>query len=213
MTTHPVENEMYSAVIESPRDSQVGRGRRAGARSPLLCLRVDISIPDRMPNRRTVVAPSRNPGVGRLFASAAGQRASSRRFEKAKGPPRQQTDVAGGDTCAARRSPGVFVLHRAGVNGGGSTLAISKAPTRPLPAGRSETQKGRDGVRRRCSRTSLLPRKVAHGDARLRGRRPGSCPRSADAEKYRARIARLRQSLVVHERNIEALKKELAAVR
>jgi hypothetical protein len=35
----------------------------------------------------------------------------------------------------------------------------------------------------------------------------------ADAEKYRARIARLRQSLTVHEKNIEALKKELAAVK
>ena len=35
----------------------------------------------------------------------------------------------------------------------------------------------------------------------------------ADAEKYRARIARLRQSVSVHEKNIEALKKELAAVK
>ena len=29
----------------------------------------------------------------------------------------------------------------------------------------------------------------------------------ADAEKYRARIARLRQSLAVHERNVEALRR------
>jgi hypothetical protein len=35
----------------------------------------------------------------------------------------------------------------------------------------------------------------------------------ADAEKYRARIARLRQATAVHEKNIEALKKELAAVK
>jgi len=35
----------------------------------------------------------------------------------------------------------------------------------------------------------------------------------ADAEKYRTRIARLRQSVAVHEKNIEALKKELAAVK
>ena len=35
----------------------------------------------------------------------------------------------------------------------------------------------------------------------------------ADAEKYRARIARLRQTVAVHEKNIEALKKELAAIK
>ena len=35
----------------------------------------------------------------------------------------------------------------------------------------------------------------------------------ADAEKYRQRIARLRQAVQLHERNIEALRKELAAAR
>ena len=35
----------------------------------------------------------------------------------------------------------------------------------------------------------------------------------ADAEKYRTRLARLRQSVSVHEKNVEALKKELAAVK
>jgi hypothetical protein len=35
----------------------------------------------------------------------------------------------------------------------------------------------------------------------------------ADAEKYRARLARLRQSVNVHEKNVEALRKELAALK
>ena len=35
----------------------------------------------------------------------------------------------------------------------------------------------------------------------------------ADADKYRARISRLRQSVTTHEKNIEALKKELAAIK
>ena len=35
----------------------------------------------------------------------------------------------------------------------------------------------------------------------------------ADAEKYRQRIARLRQEVQLHERNIEALKKELGNTR
>ena len=34
-----------------------------------------------------------------------------------------------------------------------------------------------------------------------------------DAEKYRQRIARLRQAVQLHERNVEALRKELAAIR
>ena len=34
-----------------------------------------------------------------------------------------------------------------------------------------------------------------------------------DAEKYRQRISRLRQALQLHERNIEALRKEIAAIR
>ena len=34
-----------------------------------------------------------------------------------------------------------------------------------------------------------------------------------DAEKYRQRIARLRQAVQVHERNVDALRKELATTR
>ena len=35
----------------------------------------------------------------------------------------------------------------------------------------------------------------------------------ANAEKYQQRIARLRQAVQLHERNIEALKKELGSTR
>ena len=35
----------------------------------------------------------------------------------------------------------------------------------------------------------------------------------ANAEKYRERIARLRQSVQLHERNVEALKKELGTTK
>ena len=34
-----------------------------------------------------------------------------------------------------------------------------------------------------------------------------------DAEKYRERIGKLRQTVNVHEKNVEALKKELATVK
>jgi hypothetical protein len=35
----------------------------------------------------------------------------------------------------------------------------------------------------------------------------------SDAEKYRQRISRLRQAMQLHERNIEALRKEIATIR
>ena len=55
----------------------------------------------------------------------------------------------------------------------------------------------------------LAETRVAYADGA-----PAPLPEErADAEKYRARIARLRQSVSVHEKNIEALKKELAAVK
>ena len=34
-----------------------------------------------------------------------------------------------------------------------------------------------------------------------------------DAEKYRQRISKLRQAVQLHERNVEALRKEIAALR
>ena len=55
----------------------------------------------------------------------------------------------------------------------------------------------------------LAETRVAYADGA-----PSPLPEErADAEKYRTRISRLRQSMTVHERNIEALKKELAAVK
>ncbi len=55
----------------------------------------------------------------------------------------------------------------------------------------------------------LAETRVAYADGA-----PAPLPEErADAEKYRARITRLRQSLTVHEKNIEALKKELATVK
>ena len=44
-------------------------------------------------------------------------------------------------------------------------------------------------------------------------RRPPLPEEQANADKYRERIARLRQSVALHERNIEALKKELGPAR
>ena len=121
-----------------------------------------------------------------------------------------------GDTYRCATESGAFSYFNVpGSNGGGA--ATPKAPT---PAGfprvDPETQKGRDGVRRKVLADELATEekllaetRVAYADGA-----PSPLPEErADAEKYRTRISRLRQSMTVHERNIEALKKELAATR
>jgi hypothetical protein len=83
-----------------------------------------------------------------------------------------------------------------------------QAPT-PAPAGfprvDPETQKGRDDLRRKVLAEEL----TAFGN----GAPPPLAEEQADAEKYRQRISRLRQAVQLHERNIEALKKELGNTR
>jgi len=90
----------------------------------------------------------------------------------------------------------------------------------PSPAGfprvDADTQKGRDDVRRKVLRDELAAEEKLLREARAQytdGAPPPLPEERADAEKYRVRIARLRQAVVIHEQNVEALKKELAAAK
>jgi hypothetical protein len=90
----------------------------------------------------------------------------------------------------------------------------------PSPAGfpkvDADTQKGRDDVRRRVLTEELATEekllseaRAAYGDGA-----PKPLPEEQnDAQKYADRLSRLRQGVVLHEKNIEALRKELAALR
>jgi hypothetical protein len=96
----------------------------------------------------------------------------------------------------------------------------SSAKSTPTPAGfpkvDAETQKGRDDMRRRVLSDELSAEEKLLADARAGYANGAPVPlpeEQADAEKYRQRIARLRQAVQLHERNIEALKKELSAAR
>ena len=97
----------------------------------------------------------------------------------------------------------------------------SPAPTPPAsPAGfprvDPETQKGRDDLRRKVLTDELAAEEKFLGDARSaygNGAPPPMPEEQSDAEKYRQRISRLRQAVQLHERNIEALKKELGTTR
>ena len=79
-----------------------------------------------------------------------------------------------------------------------------------------ETQKGRDDLRRKVLADELAAEEKSLADAKSAYDNGAPAPlaeEKSDAEKYRQRIARLRQAVQLHERNVDALKKELAATR
>lgn len=100
------------------------------------------------------------------------------------------------------------------------TVNASPARATPSPANfprvDSETQKGRDDVRKRVLTEELATEEKLLAESRTAyaDGAPAPLPEErADAEKYRQRIAKLRQAVMLHEKNIAALKKELALVK
>lgn len=76
------------------------------------------------------------------------------------------------------------------------------------------TQKGRDDVRRKVLGDELESEERLLTEARsaYADGAPAALPdERANVERYRERIAKLRQSVTLHEKNVEALKKELAS--
>ena len=179
-----------------------------------------------MPNRRTQrCAVPKSLAWSRilacLVAAAVANASAATLAEKAKesGCVNKPNWLAGDTYRCATQSGAFSYFNVPGANGGGSAPSGS-TPKAPTPAGfprvDPETQKGRDGVRRKVLTDELAAEEKLLSETRVAYADGAPAPLAeerADAEKYRARIARLRQALVVHERNIEALKKELAAVR
>jgi len=97
---------------------------------------------------------------------------------------------------------------------GGS--AKSSASPANFPRVAPATQKSRDEMRRKVLDDELASEEKLLGEARSaygNGAPPPLADEKSDAEKYRQRIARLRQAVQVHERNVEALRKEIATIR
>lgn len=85
-----------------------------------------------------------------------------------------------------------------------------------FPRVEPETQKTRDDMRRKVLGDELASEDKLLAEARDaygNGAPPPLADEKNDAEKYRQRIARLRQAVQVHERNVDALRKEIAATR
>jgi hypothetical protein len=98
------------------------------------------------------------------------------------------------------------------------TTPRKSAAANPTPAGFPKvdpaTQKGRDDVRRKVLGDELATEEKLLVEARTAyaNGAPAALPEErTNVEKYRERIARLRQAVDVHEKNVEALKKELAS--
>lgn len=94
-----------------------------------------------------------------------------------------------------------------------ATRSASVPTPSSFPKVDAGTQKSRDDLRRKvlqdelASEEKLLAEaKIAWGDGS-----PAPLPEErASAQKYADRIGRLRQTVLLHERNVEALKRELA---
>lgn len=116
--------------------------------------------------------------------------------------------------------PGISGEFRGGGGGDSGGASRGKAAATPTPAGfpkvDAETQKGRDDMRRRVLADELAAEEKLLAESRTLFANGAPIPlpeETANAGKYRERIARLRQSVQLHERNIEALKKELGSTR
>jgi hypothetical protein len=169
----------------------------------------------RAPAPRGSVAPRRALVVAALVAVAAAgpARAEICKYADAEGNV-HYTNVAPerGWKRLGCTSGGDAAMRGSGAGG--------SARSTPTPAGfprvDAETQRGRDDVRRKVLTEELASEQklLAEAKSAYADGAPAPLPEEkADAEKYRARIARLRQSVGLHEKNIEALKKEIAAVK
>jgi len=104
--------------------------------------------------------------------------------------------------------------------GGTATTGDTETRSAPSPGGFPKvdagTQKGRDDLRRKVLTEELTTEEKLLDEARTaygNGAPPATAEEQNQPQKYAERLARLRQAVSLHEKNIEALKKELAATR
>jgi hypothetical protein len=173
--------------------------------------------------RRT---PSRGtkPGIARwalicpwliMFANADAFAVTLNEKAKESGCVNKPVFVAGDTYRCATQSGVASYFNVPGASGGGGGSPKAPTPT-GFPRVDPDTQKGRDNIRRKVLSDELATEEKLLTETRILYADGAPVPlpeERADAEKYRMRIARLRQTVTVHEKNIEALKKELSAVK
>jgi hypothetical protein len=97
-----------------------------------------------------------------------------------------------------------------------ASVSVAPAQSSGFPRVDPATQRSRDDMRRKVLGDELATEERLLGDARTayaNGAPPPLPEEQSSAEKYRQRIARLRATVDLHERNVEALRKELGNTR
>jgi hypothetical protein len=124
--------------------------------------------------------------------------------------------VVEGETYRCMTKSGAAYFNVPGVRGTPDKGGRQSGSPSGFPKVDTGTQKGRDDLRRKVLTEELATEEKLLAEARgaYAGGTPPALPEEREIpQKYADRLAKLRQAVVLHEKNIEALKKELAATR
>lgn len=129
-------------------------------------------------------------------------------------------EAAGGALYRCKTASGVPAYFNVPGADGAAPRSAGSGKGVPAPANfpkvDAETQRSRDDLRRKVLTDELAAEERLLADARTlyANGAPKPLPEeTANAATYQERIARLRQSVLLHERNVEALRKELGNTR
>ena len=172
-----------------------------------------------MPRRvQTFAALCRITGIGGLLALANGADATICKYIDADGAT-HYTNVAPDRGWRKLSCEIADDAPRPRTPSSPGTSTSKPAPTGTptgFPRVEPEAQRSRDELRRKVLNDELANEQKLLDEARGaygNGAPPPLADEQNDAEKYRQRIARLRQSVQLHERNVEALRKEITTIR
>jgi hypothetical protein len=135
---------------------------------------------------------------------------------KAEGCTSPATVVQGTNLYKCKTQGGMHYFNLEAPASEGAAARGGSASPQGFPKVDATTQKGRDSVRRKVLTDELAVEEKALADARTAyggGAPPPTAEEKEVPHKYSERVAKLRQAVALHEKNVEALKKELAATR
>jgi len=137
---------------------------------------------------------------------------------KESGCTGRPTRVEGSTYKCVTQSGYTAYFNVPGATGEGDGASSSRGSASPsgFPKVDSSTQKGRDDIRRKVLNEELAAEQKLLEEARAaygNGAPPAMPDEQNVPQRYAERVARLRQAVSLHEKNIEALKKELAVRR
>lgn len=124
--------------------------------------------------------------------------------------------VVEGETYRCMTKSGAAYFNVPGLRGTPDRSGRQSGTPSGFPKVDTGTQKGRDDLRRKVLTEELATEEKLLAEARVaygNGAPPPTLEEQNVPQRYAERVAKLRQAVVLHEKNIEALKKELAATR